>query len=198
MPKILHSLASILIHLAFFSPPLSLVTPSHLLTPIHQQCHLGSLAFRALYMVAGKIHQSCCKVQGTLTLKTSLKPLLRFKNQGQLGAHLAYPGSAVIYHELLGELAQMFGIEGKLEDPLKSGWQLVFVDSENDVPLLGDEPWESFVNNVWYIKILSHEDIQKMREQAVESLALSSGQRLNGAESQDIVSGPPSIGSLEY
>ena len=55
-------------------------------------------------------------------------------------------------------------------------------------------------NNVWYIKILSPEDIQKMGDQAVESLALGSGQRLNGtgAESQDIVSGPPSIGSLEY
>ncbi|KAK7301971.1 hypothetical protein RJT34_12848 [Clitoria ternatea] len=104
------------------------------------------------------------------------------------------------YHELREELAQMFGIEGKLEDPLRSGWQLVFVDRENDVLLLGDDPWESFVNNVWYIKILSPEDIQKMGEQAVESLALGSGQRLNGtgAESEDIVSGPPSIGSLEY
>ncbi|QCD77964.1 auxin response factor [Vigna unguiculata] len=104
------------------------------------------------------------------------------------------------YHELREELAQMFGIEGKLEDPPRSGWQLVFVDRENDVLLLGDDPWESFVNNVWYIKILSPEDIQKMGEQAVESLALGSGQRLNGtgAESQDIVSGPPSIGSLEY
>ncbi|KAK7305604.1 hypothetical protein VNO77_43510 [Canavalia gladiata] len=104
------------------------------------------------------------------------------------------------YHELREELAQMFGIEGRLEDPLRSGWQLVFVDRENDVLLLGDDPWESFVNNVWYIKILSPEDIQKMGEQAVESLGLSSGQRLNGtgAESQDIVSGPPSIGSLEY
>ncbi|KAG4935085.1 hypothetical protein JHK85_050004 [Glycine max] len=103
------------------------------------------------------------------------------------------------YHELREELAQMFGIEGKLEDPLRSGWQLVFVDRENDVLLLGDDPWESFVNNVWYIKILSPEDIQKMGEQAVESLALGSGQRLNGtgAESQDIVSGPPSIGSLD-
>ncbi|XP_019455757.1 PREDICTED: auxin response factor 8-like [Lupinus angustifolius] len=66
------------------------------------------------------------------------------------------------YHELREELAQMFAIEGKLEDPLRSGWQLVFVDRENDVLLLGDDPWESFVNNVWYIKILSPEDIQKM------------------------------------
>jgi len=56
------------------------------------------------------------------------------------------------------------------------------------------------VNNVWYIKILSPEDIQKMGEQAVESLGPSSGQRLNstGADSHEIVSGLPSIGSLEY
>ncbi|KHN39511.1 Auxin response factor 8 [Glycine soja] len=104
------------------------------------------------------------------------------------------------YHELREELAQMFGIEGKLEDPLRSGWQLVFVDRENDVLLLGDDPWESFVNNVWYIKILSPEDIHKMGEQAVESLGPSSGHRLNstGADSHEIVSGLPSIGSLEY
>ncbi|XP_061347988.1 auxin response factor 8-like isoform X1 [Gastrolobium bilobum] len=104
------------------------------------------------------------------------------------------------YHELREELAQMFGIEGKFEDPLRSGWQLVFVDRENDVLLLGDDPWESFVNNVWYIKILSPEEMQKMGEQAIESLGPSSGERLNstGAESHDIVSGLPSIGSLEY
>ncbi|XP_057442079.1 auxin response factor 8-like [Lotus japonicus] len=100
------------------------------------------------------------------------------------------------YHELREELAQMFGIEGKLEDP-RSGWQLVFVDRENDVLLLGDDPWESFVNNVWYIKILSPEDIQKMGEQAEETLGPSSGQRMSstGAESHDMVSG---LGSLEY
>jgi len=58
----------------------------------------------------------------------------------------------------------------------------------------------SFVNNVWYIKILSPEDIHKMGEQAVESLGPSSGHRLNstGADSHEIVSGLPSIGSLEY
>ncbi|KAI9379762.1 hypothetical protein POPTR_017G141000v4 [Populus trichocarpa] len=73
------------------------------------------------------------------------------------------------YHELREELAQMFGIEGKLENPHRSGWQLVFVDRENDVLLLGDDPWELFVNNVWYIKILSPEDVLKMGEQGFES-----------------------------
>jgi len=46
------------------------------------------------------------------------------------------------YHELREELGRMFGIEGKLDDPLRSGWQLVFVDREDDVLLLGDGPWE--------------------------------------------------------
>lgn len=82
------------------------------------------------------------------------------------------------YHELREELAKMFGIEGKLENPHRSGWQLVFVDRENDVLLLGDDPWEAFVNNVWYIKILSPEDVQKMGEQGVESFSPNVGQRI--------------------
>ncbi|XAR72510.1 hypothetical protein NMG60_11019177 [Bertholletia excelsa] len=66
------------------------------------------------------------------------------------------------YHELRSELARMFGLEGQLEDPLRSGWQLVFVDRENDVLLLGDDPWREFVNSVWCIKILSPQEVQQM------------------------------------
>ncbi|KAJ8511972.1 hypothetical protein OPV22_002406 [Ensete ventricosum] len=45
------------------------------------------------------------------------------------------------------------------------------VGRENDVLLLGDDPWESFVNNVWYIKILSPEDVHKMGKQGAEATA---------------------------
>ncbi|KAL5977423.1 ADP-ribosylation factor, Arf Arf6, partial [Asimina triloba] len=45
------------------------------------------------------------------------------------------------YQQLRSELAQMFGLKGQLED-VRSGWQLVFVDRENDVLLLGDDPWQ--------------------------------------------------------
>ncbi|XP_077247030.1 auxin response factor 12-like [Tasmannia lanceolata] len=79
------------------------------------------------------------------------------------------------YHELREELGQMFGIVGQLEDPLRSGWQLVFVDRENDVLLLGDDPWEAFVNNVWSIKILSPEDVQKLGKQEFKSFNPSGG-----------------------
>nr|QGJ03861.1 ARF8.1 [Eucommia ulmoides] len=109
------------------------------------------------------------------------------------------------YHELREELGQMFGIEGLLEDPQRSGWQLVFVDRENDVLLLGDDPWEAFVNNVWYIKILSPEDVQKMGKQEIETInnqqnAGGGGQRINrdGSDGRDLISGLPSLGSLEY
>ncbi|KAL6959760.1 Arf8-1p [Sarracenia purpurea var. burkii] len=98
------------------------------------------------------------------------------------------------YNELREELGQMFGIKGFLEDPQRSGWQLVFVDRENDVLLLGDGPWEAFVNNVWYIKILSPEDVQKLGKQELESFSHNTG----GNDPRDLVSGLPSVGSLEY
>ncbi|XP_052189397.1 auxin response factor 8-like isoform X10 [Diospyros lotus] len=106
------------------------------------------------------------------------------------------------YHELREELGQMFGIKGLLEDPQRSGWQLVFVDRENDVLLLGDDPWEEFVNNVWYIKILSPEDVQKLGKQEVELFAHSTGERMMDSGESDgrdhLFSGLPSVGSLGY
>ncbi|XP_020237008.1 auxin response factor 6 [Cajanus cajan] len=74
------------------------------------------------------------------------------------------------YHELRRELARMFGLEGELEDPVRSGWQLVFVDRENDVLLLGDGPWPEFVNSVWCIKILSPQEVQQMGNSGLELL----------------------------
>ncbi|XP_077243806.1 auxin response factor 6 [Tasmannia lanceolata] len=111
------------------------------------------------------------------------------------------------YHELRSELALMFGLEGQLEDPLRSGWQLVFVDRENDVLLLGDDPWQEFVNSVWCIKILSPQDVQQMGNQGLELLSSVPIQRLSGNSCDDYVSGQDSrnlnssitsVGSLDY
>ncbi|KAI3794419.1 hypothetical protein L1987_37050 [Smallanthus sonchifolius] len=102
------------------------------------------------------------------------------------------------YPELKEELGQMFNIEGLLEDPQRSGWQLVFVDRENDVLLLGDGPWEAFVNSVWYIKILSPEDVQKLGKQELESFSQNSGERI-GNDGRGHLSGlHPSMGSLDF
>nr|DAD49140.1 TPA_asm: hypothetical protein HUJ06_019077 [Nelumbo nucifera] len=66
------------------------------------------------------------------------------------------------YDELRYDLARMFGIEGQLEDPHKNEWKLVYVDHENDILLVGDDPWGEFVSCVQSIKILSAAEVQQM------------------------------------
>ncbi|KAF9680364.1 hypothetical protein SADUNF_Sadunf06G0113500 [Salix dunnii] len=66
------------------------------------------------------------------------------------------------YNELRHDLARMFGIEGQLEDPQSSDWKLVYVDHENDILLVGDDPWEEFLSCVQNLKILSSAEVQQM------------------------------------
>ncbi|PKI76046.1 hypothetical protein CRG98_003596 [Punica granatum] len=66
------------------------------------------------------------------------------------------------YEDLRRDLARMFGIEGQLEDPQRTEWKLVYMDRENDMLLVGDDPWEEFVSNVQSIKILSSAEVQQM------------------------------------
>ncbi|KAM0959159.1 hypothetical protein ACFX2I_024315 [Malus domestica] len=113
------------------------------------------------------------------------------------------------YDDLRSELARMFGLEGQLKDPQRSGWQLVFVDRENDVLLLGDDPWQEFVNNVYYIKILSPLEVQQMGKEGLNSVASVPNNKLsNGSNTtvdyvgrQDLRNsrnGIASLGSLDY
>ncbi|PKU75515.1 Auxin response factor 11 [Dendrobium catenatum] len=46
------------------------------------------------------------------------------------------------YEQLKSAIVCMFGLEGQLDDPNQSEWKLVYVDQENDVLLVGDDPWE--------------------------------------------------------
>ncbi|KAM3382905.1 auxin response factor 6 [Capsicum galapagoense] len=114
------------------------------------------------------------------------------------------------YNELRSELAHMFGLEGLLENPERSGWQLVFVDRENDVLLLGDDPWNEFVNDVWYIKILSPLEVQQMGKEGLDlpsagkTQSIASNGNGNGCDdfmnrnhSFSIMNGMP-LGSLDY
>ncbi|KAL0328987.1 UNVERIFIED_CONTAM: Auxin response factor 6 [Sesamum calycinum] len=93
--------------------------------------------------------------------------------------------------------------------PLRSGWQLVFVDRENDVLLLGDDPWQEFVNSVWCIKILSPQEVQEMGKQGVDILTCVPVQRpplpngtcdgyVSRQEARNINAGIPSVGTLDF
>lgn len=61
------------------------------------------------------------------------------------------------YHGLRRTLASLFNLEGLLDDTTK-GWQLVYTDHENDVLLVGDDPWEEFCSCVRSLQILSPQD----------------------------------------
>ncbi|GAB4852501.1 ADP-ribosylation factor, variant 2 [Ancistrocladus abbreviatus] len=74
------------------------------------------------------------------------------------------------YEELRCAIESMFGLEGLLNDPRGSGWKLVYVDFENDVLLVGDDPWEEFVSCVRCIRILSPAEVQQMSEEGMQLL----------------------------
>ncbi|XP_076951970.1 auxin response factor 5-like [Bidens hawaiensis] len=67
------------------------------------------------------------------------------------------------YDELCSKIEKMFGLEG-------SGWKLVYVDFENDVLLVGDDPWEEFVGCVRCIRIFSPSEVQQMGEEGMQLL----------------------------
>jgi len=72
------------------------------------------------------------------------------------------------YNELKHALARMFSIDGQLEERQRIGWKLAYMDHEDAILFLGDEPWEEFVNCVRSIRILSPQDFQQMYEQLPE------------------------------
>ncbi|KAI3464862.1 hypothetical protein Pfo_021525 [Paulownia fortunei] len=87
------------------------------------------------------------------------------------------------YDELRSEIERMFGLEGLLID-LGSGWKLVYVDFENDVLLVGDDPWEEFVGCVRCIRILSPSEVQQMGEEGMQLLNSVGVQGVKGSTSQ--------------
>ncbi|KAI3757298.1 hypothetical protein L6452_04832 [Arctium lappa] len=74
------------------------------------------------------------------------------------------------YDELCREIERMFGLEGLLNNSIGSGWKLVYVDFENDVLLVGDDPWEEFVGCVRCIRILSPCEVRQMGEEGMQLL----------------------------
>ncbi|XVE69764.1 hypothetical protein DITRI_Ditri10aG0017100 [Diplodiscus trichospermus] len=88
------------------------------------------------------------------------------------------------YDELISAIECMFGLKGLLDDPRGSGWKLVYVDYENDVLLVGDDPWEEFVGCVRCIRILSPTEVQQMSEEGMKLLNSATVQGINGSNSE--------------
>nr|DAD38869.1 TPA_asm: hypothetical protein HUJ06_013191 [Nelumbo nucifera] len=54
------------------------------------------------------------------------------------------------YEDLLRKLEEMFNIEGELCG-LKKKWQVVYTDDEDDMMMVGDDPWQLSVNGPLFI-----------------------------------------------
>ncbi|XP_038707396.1 auxin response factor 4-like [Tripterygium wilfordii] len=65
------------------------------------------------------------------------------------------------YDDLRSELERLFCMEGLLQDPVK-GWRVLYTDSENDIMVVGDDPWREFCDVVSKIHIYTQEEVEKM------------------------------------
>ncbi|XP_056693271.1 auxin response factor 4 isoform X2 [Spinacia oleracea] len=65
------------------------------------------------------------------------------------------------YADLIIELERLFSMEEVLQDPAK-GWRILYTDKENDVMVVGDDPWNEFCDVVSKIHIHTREEVEKM------------------------------------
>ncbi|KAJ6869335.1 hypothetical protein NC651_034171 [Populus alba x Populus x berolinensis] len=66
------------------------------------------------------------------------------------------------YEELIAELDRLFEFNGELMSPQKN-WLIVYTDDEDDMMLVGDDPWQEFVGMVRKIVIYTKEEAQKIK-----------------------------------
>ncbi|XP_021888215.1 LOW QUALITY PROTEIN: auxin response factor 1-like [Carica papaya] len=65
------------------------------------------------------------------------------------------------YDDLLKKLEEMFDIEGELSGSMKK-WKVVYTDDEDDMMMVGDEPWHEFCSIVRKIYIYTSEEVKKL------------------------------------
>ncbi|KAL7136891.1 hypothetical protein ABFS83_10G060600 [Erythranthe nasuta] len=109
------------------------------------------------------VNETCVQNGGLWSNQTQqrMRTYTKVQKRGSVGRTIdvtRYKG----YEELRHDLARMFGIEGLLEDPQRNEWKLVYIDHENDILLVGDDPWEEFLSCVQSIKILSSSEVSQM------------------------------------
>ncbi|KAL7237897.1 hypothetical protein ACSBR2_004072 [Camellia fascicularis] len=65
------------------------------------------------------------------------------------------------YEDLVRKLEEMFEIEGELYGSAKK-WQVVYTDDEEDMMMVGDDPWHEFCSMVKKILIYTNEEVKKL------------------------------------
>ncbi|KAM7522318.1 hypothetical protein LguiA_012220 [Lonicera macranthoides] len=93
--------------------------------------------------------------------QTSKRSCTKVHKQGNLVGRAIDLSKLNGYDELLIELERLFSMEGLLRDPDK-GWQILFTDDENDMMVVGDDPWLEFCDVVSKIHICTQDEVEKM------------------------------------
>ncbi|KAK6915839.1 AUX/IAA domain [Dillenia turbinata] len=65
------------------------------------------------------------------------------------------------YEDLLAKLEEMFDIQGELSGSTKK-WQVVYTDDEDDMMMVGDDPWHEFCSMVRKIFIYTVEEAKRL------------------------------------
>uniref|UniRef100_A0A7N0SWU0 Auxin response factor n=1 Tax=Kalanchoe fedtschenkoi TaxID=63787 RepID=A0A7N0SWU0_KALFE len=65
------------------------------------------------------------------------------------------------YEDLLSKLEEMFDIQGELSSTPKK-WQVVYTDDEEDMMMVGDDPWHEFCAMVRKIFIYTMEEVKNL------------------------------------
>ncbi|XP_076931560.1 auxin response factor 4-like isoform X2 [Bidens hawaiensis] len=72
------------------------------------------------------------------------------------------------YRELFMELEVLFNMEGAFNNP-NGIWRLLYTDEENDMMVVGDDPWDEFARIVTKIHIYTAEEVEKLMSSGVIS-----------------------------
>ncbi|XP_071734850.1 auxin response factor 4-like [Rutidosis leptorrhynchoides] len=74
------------------------------------------------------------------------------------------------YNELFMELEMLFDMEGMFNNNnADGGWRLLYTDEENDMMVVGDDPWDEFAGIVTKIHIYTAEEVEKLMSSGVIS-----------------------------
>uniref|UniRef100_A0A6N2KWR4 Auxin-responsive protein n=1 Tax=Salix viminalis TaxID=40686 RepID=A0A6N2KWR4_SALVM len=88
------------------------------------------------------------------------------------------------YDELIAELDRLFEFNGELLAPQKN-WLIVYTDDEDDMMLVGDDPWREFVRMVRKIVIYTREEVQKIKPGTLNSKGNENPSGVEGGDAKE-------------
>ncbi|XP_030530331.2 auxin response factor 9-like isoform X1 [Rhodamnia argentea] len=100
------------------------------------------------------------EIRSKQSCSTSARSRTKVKMQGVAVGRAVDLTMLEDYDQLIDELEEMFEIKGELRP--RNKWEIVFTDDEEDMMLVGDDPWPEFCNMARRIFIWSSQDVKKM------------------------------------